>query len=165
MDAVSRIITTLFFFYYNDLFKRGMFEAIEHKFMVRGHSYFENDRDFALIEKRKKSSTLKSSMLFPPVDWGAVIEGANLRNPFNVTKVKQKDFKSYKTHLERKYYLQKKDTVETLCDFSRSIDSTLAGDQSLNLRQGNRSWRSTPTTYRSRLVMTQPPPPPNNGKK
>ena len=93
------------FFYYIDLFKRGVFESIEHKFMVRGHSYLENDRDFALIKKRKKSSTV-----LLPEDWAKVIEGANLRNPFKVTKMRQEDFKSWKTHLDHKYCLQKKDT-------------------------------------------------------
>lgn len=73
--------------------------------MVRGNSYLENDRDFALIEKRKKSSTV-----LLPEDWATVIEGANLTNPFKVTKIKQKDFKSWKTHLDRKYCLQRKDT-------------------------------------------------------
>ena len=73
--------------------------------MVRGHSYLKNDRDFALIEKRKKSSTV-----LLPEDWAKVIEGANLRNPFKVTRMKQGDFKSWKTHLDHKYCLQKKDT-------------------------------------------------------
>ena len=82
-----------------------MLEAIEHKFMVRGHSYLENDCDFALIEKRKKSSSV---LLLE--DWATVIEGANLRNPFEVRKMKKKDFSSWKMHLDQKYYLQKKDT-------------------------------------------------------
>ena len=58
-----------FLFYYIDLFKRGVFESIEHKFMVRGHSYLENDRDFALIEKTKKSSTV-----LLPEDWAILRE-------------------------------------------------------------------------------------------
>ena len=48
-----------------------MFESIEHKFMVHGHSYLENDRNFALIEKRKKSSTV---LLLE--DWAKVIEAS-----------------------------------------------------------------------------------------
>lgn len=50
-----------------------------------------NDRDFALIEKRKKSS-----MVLLLEDWAKVIAGANLRNPFKVTKMKQEDCKSWK---------------------------------------------------------------------
>lgn len=30
------------------------FQQIDHKFLVRGHTYLPNDRDFAHIEKRKK---------------------------------------------------------------------------------------------------------------
>ena len=108
-----------------------MLESIEHKFMVRGHSYLENDRDFALIEKRKKSS-----MVFLPKDWAKVIEEVNLRNLFKVTKMKQGDFKSWKMHLDHKYCLQKKDTRQKHCAIP--ADSTLAGDQNLILRQGNR---------------------------
>ena len=33
-----------------------------------------------------------------------------MRNPFEVTKMKKKDFRSWKMHLEQKYYLWKKDT-------------------------------------------------------
>lgn len=31
-----------------------MFDIIEHKFLVGGHSFLQCDRDFAIIEKRKK---------------------------------------------------------------------------------------------------------------
>ena len=58
-----------------------MLEVIAHKFMVRGHSYLENDNAFALIEKMRKSSAV-----LPPEDWATVIEGANLRNPFRSPK-------------------------------------------------------------------------------
>ena len=34
------------------------FEQIDHKFLVRGHTYLPNDRDFAHIEKRKDILTL-----------------------------------------------------------------------------------------------------------
>ncbi|CAH2207420.1 jg21599, partial [Pararge aegeria aegeria] len=36
------------------LIKLGIFDEIEHKFLITGHSYLNCDRDFALIEKRKK---------------------------------------------------------------------------------------------------------------
>ena len=47
-----------------------MLEAIEHNFMVRGHSYAENDRDFAFVEKRKKSSTVSPTGGMGHSYWG-----------------------------------------------------------------------------------------------
>lgn len=66
-------------FYFFDLHKRGIYETLDHKFLVRGHTYLENDRDFAQIEKRKKRS-----VVYLPEDWSSVIREANLRKPFEV---------------------------------------------------------------------------------
>lgn len=41
-------------FVYCFLIACGIFETIEHKFLVSGHSFLQCDRDFALIEKRKR---------------------------------------------------------------------------------------------------------------
>lgn len=43
-------------FYYVDHVNRGLFESVDHKYMVHGHSFLENDQDFAQIENRKKYS-------------------------------------------------------------------------------------------------------------
>lgn len=66
-------------FYLFDLHKRGIYETLDHKFLVRGHTYLENDRDFTQIDKRKKRS-----VVYLPEDWSSVIREANLRKPFEV---------------------------------------------------------------------------------
>lgn len=43
-------------FLYMYMVSSGMFNSIEHKFLVSGHSFSDADRDFALIEKRWKVS-------------------------------------------------------------------------------------------------------------
>ena len=42
-------------------------------------------------------------------DWFKVISEANLRKPFEVVEMDQKNFLDWKTHLEQKYKLDKKD--------------------------------------------------------
>lgn len=42
-------------FIYIFLISCGILDVIEHKFLVSGHSFLQCDRDFALIEKRKKN--------------------------------------------------------------------------------------------------------------
>lgn len=56
-----------------------MYEILDHKFLVRGHTFFENDRDFARIEKRKSSAKVVL-----PDDWAQVVRDTNLRKPFQV---------------------------------------------------------------------------------
>lgn len=60
------------------LLANDYFSEIIHKFPVRGHTFLSCDRDFALIEKRKrrcKAHTLK--------DIAVVITSAAHKNPFN----------------------------------------------------------------------------------
>lgn len=56
-------------------------EIIDHKFLVSGHSFLPNDRDFGVIESRK------CSHIFTPQDWIEVIKNAKIKNPFEVIKV------------------------------------------------------------------------------
>ena len=57
----------------------GVYEILDHKFLVRGHTFLENDRDFAQIEKRKNSAKVVL-----PDDWIEVVRDTNLRKPFQV---------------------------------------------------------------------------------
>ena len=41
---------------YLELQRTGVYEILDHKFLVRGHTFLENDRDFVHIEKRKNSA-------------------------------------------------------------------------------------------------------------
>ena len=60
---------------------RGIYENLDHKFLVRGHTFLENDTDFAKIEKRKSKT-----VVYLPEDWSRVIKETNLKNPFAVRK-------------------------------------------------------------------------------
>nr|CAI5857975.1 unnamed protein product [Callosobruchus analis] len=55
----------------------GLFDAIEQRFLVSGHSFMPCDRDFALIEKRKR--TMKA---YIPEDLIDVIKSARYNPPF-----------------------------------------------------------------------------------
>ena len=102
-------------YYSIDLFKRGIFEAVEHRYMVCGHSYLENDRDFGLIEKRKRCS-----MVLLPQEWVPVLESANQTNPFKVQLMEHGDFKDWMTYLQSKYHLPPKDTDGDKVRFQKS---------------------------------------------
>ena len=51
MQSVKNRIMIFLYLY---LIARGMFDKIEHKFLMVGHSFGSADRDFALIEQRWK---------------------------------------------------------------------------------------------------------------
>lgn len=63
-----------------DLQHEGIYEAINHKFLVRGHTFLENDIDFSQIEKRKKTAKV-----LVPDDWLMVMREAKLTKPFIVS--------------------------------------------------------------------------------
>ena len=67
------------------------FEVIDHKFMVSGHSYLPNDRDFGNIETARR----RCQHLFVPDDWCHLVRTARRRNPFAVTEMENKDFLSF----------------------------------------------------------------------
>ena len=103
MDAVGTTRTTLFFFTTSTSSSEECWRRSNtSSWYVDTRTL--NDCDFAPIEKRKRSSSVLLE------DWATVIQGANLRNPFKLTKMKKKDSRSWKMYLEQKYYLQKKDT-------------------------------------------------------
>jgi len=63
-----------------DLQHQGIYEVINHKLLMRGHTFLENDRDFAQIEKRKKTART-----LVPDDWLMVVREAKLTKPFIVS--------------------------------------------------------------------------------
>ena len=74
------------------------FEQIDHKFLVRGHTYLPNDRDFAHIEKRKDSA-----LVHVPSDWEKVVREACPKKPFDVKPMESSDFSSLvQQHTRRK---------------------------------------------------------------
>ena len=68
--------------FWNSLIVRGQFKQIDHKFLVRGHTYLPNDRDFSHIEKMKPSAHV-----FIPDQWEDVIASARKKDPFRVQRM------------------------------------------------------------------------------
>ena len=66
------------------------YTTIDHKFMVSGHSYLPNDRDFGSIELARRRQT----SLYVPEQWGELVRKARRVNPFQVRWMTQADFVS-----------------------------------------------------------------------
>ncbi|KAF6207360.1 hypothetical protein GE061_018601 [Apolygus lucorum] len=64
------------------------FSEANQKFLVSGHSCLPCDRDFALIEKKKKTSKV-----YVPSQWKYVIADAKVNEPFSIVEMRQEDFK------------------------------------------------------------------------
>lgn len=78
----------LFLFIY--LVATDKFDQIEQKFLITGHSYLPCDRDFAQIERRKRVTKT-----FVPDDLEKMIRTARHKNPFNVIRLTEPDFKDF----------------------------------------------------------------------
>jgi hypothetical protein len=68
------------------------FTSIDHKFMISGHSYLPNDRDFGHIELSRK----KTTHIYIPDDWEKVVVEARHKNPFQIRRMKRENFVSLK---------------------------------------------------------------------
>ena len=68
------------------------FTSIDHKFMVSGHSYLPNDRDFGSIENARK----RSEYIYLPTDWERVVTQARKKNEFPVYRMDRQKFVSLK---------------------------------------------------------------------
>lgn len=64
---------------YLELQRMGVYEILDHNFLVRGHTFLENDCNFAQIEKRKNSAKVVL-----PDDWVQVVRDTTLTKPFQV---------------------------------------------------------------------------------
>jgi hypothetical protein len=67
------------------------YQCIDHFYLVRGHTFLPNDRDFALIEKHKKKELPQV-----PEDYVKIIKDSRTVKPFTVVNVNGKDIKNYK---------------------------------------------------------------------
>lgn len=83
---------------YAELHRTGVYEVLNHKYLVRGHTFLQNDTDFNRIEKRKKSA-----VVYLPEDWCKVVREANTVKPFVVREMRQPDFKDWRSFLESRY--------------------------------------------------------------
>ena len=68
------------------------FTEIDHKFMVSGHSYLPNDRDFGSIETAKRPT----QHIYTPEHWYDLVKKSRRVNPFHVTEMSKDDFLSFK---------------------------------------------------------------------
>lgn len=66
---------------------------VDQKFMLLGHSYLPNDRDFGNIELAKK----RKQLIYIPDDWCALVKEARRKNLFSVCKMMSDDFVSIKS--------------------------------------------------------------------
>jgi hypothetical protein len=72
------------------LIKAKYYTQVEQKFLCSGHSFLPCDRDFALIERKKKTAVINV-----PFDWVEMIVAARPSNPFLVTIMNREDFKDF----------------------------------------------------------------------
>ena len=69
-----------------------LYEMVDHKFLVSGHTFLPSDRDFALIEKKKREREV-----FVPEQWYRLVEETRSRSPFRVARIQQENIKSFKS--------------------------------------------------------------------
>ena len=81
---------------------RHQFTRIDHKFLVRGHTYLPCDRDFAHIEKRKSSA-----MVHLPGDWEKIIAEARPSKPFKIRRMSEDKFFDFSV-LTKQFTMRKK---------------------------------------------------------
>ena len=79
---------------------------INHKFMVSGHSYLPNDRDFGKVENAKK----RHENVYTPQQWMKIVEEANRKKAFNVVPMKTEDFVGVSDY-KKQIVIRKKDTA------------------------------------------------------
>lgn len=70
-------------------------KGIQHTYPTRGHSFLPCDRDFALIEKLKRTR----DTVYTFEEWVEIVETARPSRPFVVVKVTPNLIKDYQSHL------------------------------------------------------------------
>ena len=71
----------------------GVFDVIEHYYLVPGHTFLPCDSDFGVIDKKIR----KTDYVFIPEDWYRLVENARVKNPFRVVKMVKDDFMDFKS--------------------------------------------------------------------
>ena len=101
--------------FWNQQVLQERFEQVDHKFLVRGHTYLPNDRDFAHIEKRKDSARV-----YVPTDWELVVREARPTSPFIVVPMEASKFFDF-TELSEQYTHRKKDSAKKPVLISKAV--------------------------------------------
>ena len=90
---------------------QNSYETIDHKFMISGHSFLPNDRDFGVIESAKR----RHQQIYVPDEWCDLVATARRKNPFIVRKMTLTDFidiKSLKSFIVNRKINTSKEKVE-----------------------------------------------------
>ena len=90
--------------FWNSLIGRKWFKQIDHKFLIRGHTYLPNDRDFSHIEKKKSTARV-----FIPEEWEKVIASCTQAKPYKIQHMTSELFYDF-SDLEKAHTKRKKDT-------------------------------------------------------
>lgn len=110
---------------WQQLIKEKIFNIVEHRFLVVGHTHLPSDRDFAIIEKYKRHHL---KQVYTPDDWYQAVLKAKRNNPFKVIVLKQQDilsFKDLQLQITKKTQTDTKDKVNfsKICVFKFVQDS------------------------------------------
>lgn len=93
------------------LVRSKVYQTIEHRFLVAGHTHLPSDRDFAAIEKHKKYL----GQVYSPEEWVTAIEQSRVKNPFIVHRMTQNNFYSFEK-------VNKSLTKKTLTDEKEDVN-------------------------------------------
>ena len=149
------------------LAKCGYFTEINQKFLSSGHSFLPCDRDFAIIEKAKKSAKVHV-----PSDWKYVIADAKVIEPFDIIEMSQNDFKdltSIEEHLPKnksssklqvtKYLWIKYDLDDPYTIYGRASHNVIKPWESFKIFKENWEAKTKPAdlqpVYNALLPITQ----------
>jgi len=101
-------------------------KQVDHKYLVRGHTYLPNDRDFSHIEKRKGSATV-----YVPEGWKKIVKEACPKKPYDVHTMDSSLFRDF-TGIVKQHTQRKKDTDKhpvliskaTWMNFGQTVDTS-----------------------------------------
>ena len=91
--------------FWSKLVNKGQFTRIDLKFLVGGHTYLPNDRDFAHIEKRKGGATVHL-----PEDRERIILEVCTTRPFHVQQISKENFFDFAS-ITKQFTMRKKDSA------------------------------------------------------
>ena len=113
--------------FWSHLIHQKKFVRIDHKFLVRGHTYLPNDRDFAQIEKRKASARV-----YLPEHWEKVAREACPSKPFDIQRMDREQFFDFPP-LTRHFTMRKKDSKCSAVLISKASWLNLVKEKRLEL--------------------------------
>ncbi|KAG8293833.1 hypothetical protein J6590_010831, partial [Homalodisca vitripennis] len=58
-NCAGQLKNRMLIFLYLYMVVKGIFESVQHKFLLSGHSFSVADRDFAIIEKKCRSARMQ----------------------------------------------------------------------------------------------------------